>query len=164
MQAPEGRLEVRALWAWLQLQLALSLLAFHHLKNTADVSPTSLTGGPAVAVTNSGEPGGGRAGGEVVGGGPPGGEVAGDGPAGGEVEGGGPPGGEVAGDGPAGGEVAGDGHAIYGHVDGLLEAMQFWMLFEEVIEAGKPKAACALLQQTFARLTHAGLLRYGMVS
>jgi len=123
LQAPEGRPEVRALWAWLQLRLALSLLAFHQTDQSPPTSPMELA---VVANPDPGEPAVAEAGTEVAGG---------------------------------GSKAAGGGHAIFGHVEGLLEAMGFWGLFREVVQAGKPKAACSLLQQTFVQLNRAGLLR-----
>ena len=56
--------------------------------------------------------------------------------------------------------VAGDGHTVYGHIEGLLEATSFWELIGEVVAAGKPRAACLLLQQAFVQLGRAGLLRF----
>lgn len=42
--------------------------------------------------------------------------------------------------------------ALFGHIEGLIEAMQFWRLFQVLIDGGKARAAAKLLVLAYQRL------------
>ena len=45
------------------------------------------------------------------------------------------------------------------HVVSLMEEMQLWQMFNDIVEAGRCKAACQLLVEVVKRLCHAQSLR-----